>query len=386
MIKRLIIVMKLIGNDEGTNPVSIAKREGKRRNPLNWSQPDTRTSRLTDRGFTGHEHMDDFGLINMPVRRSLGEGGNGREPVPKSKAKSGYDPDLGLFLSPDPVLQDPANALNYNRYSYVLNNPLKYTDPSGYLFYYKGAWISNYKDWVSNPFGSSGGGRFESPATGGGSRRGDPRLDAYSDFVKSLGSSIDWREFYAQFGYKAKEIWKIGPNKIGVHYIDGKMEQLDFTSVASNSGDGRTYLDGDVIHSLNYNGLEQFEKGAVKYDLQDGVGIRTSALVQGYFSVDKYGRTRVSASVYSPEKNISINYVANVRLRNGDNLIGEYFLQPTGDYIRSSMYNYLGSANFTIPEVPGNVYMDIYIGYWVNDGAGAFNGTYYQNTFIMRGN
>ncbi len=158
---------------------------GKRRNPLNWSQPDTRTSRLTDRGFTGHEHMDDFGLINM----------NGRV----------YDPDLGLFLSPDPVLQDPANALNYNRYSYVLNNPLKYTDPSGYLFYYKGAWISNYKDWVSNPFGSSGGGCFESPATGGGSRRGDSRLDAYSAFVKSLGTGgielvITYTDWYQNKG------------------------------------------------------------------------------------------------------------------------------------------------------------------------------------------
>jgi len=42
-----------------------------------------------------------------------------------------YDPVTGRFLSPDPVLQDPANAQNYNKYSYVWNNPLKYTDPSG---------------------------------------------------------------------------------------------------------------------------------------------------------------------------------------------------------------------------------------------------------------
>lgn len=39
---------------------------------------------------------------------------------------------IGRFLSPDPVLQDPSNAQNYNKYSYVLNNPLKFTDPSGY--------------------------------------------------------------------------------------------------------------------------------------------------------------------------------------------------------------------------------------------------------------
>ena len=64
-----------------------------------------------DRGFTGHEHLDEMGLINM----------NGRM----------YDPDLGRFLSPDPFIQSPSNPQNYNRYSYCLNNPLKFTDPSG---------------------------------------------------------------------------------------------------------------------------------------------------------------------------------------------------------------------------------------------------------------
>ena len=64
------------------------------------------------RGYTGHEHLDEFQLINM----------NGRM----------YDPVIGSMLSPDPFIQDPTNSQNFNRYSYVLNNPLKYTDPSGY--------------------------------------------------------------------------------------------------------------------------------------------------------------------------------------------------------------------------------------------------------------
>ena len=62
-----------------------------------------------DRGYTGHEVMAGFGLINM----------NGRL----------YDPYLQRFLSPDNVVQEAANAQNYNRYSYCLNNPLRYTDP-----------------------------------------------------------------------------------------------------------------------------------------------------------------------------------------------------------------------------------------------------------------
>jgi RHS repeat-associated protein len=43
-----------------------------------------------------------------------------------------YDPHIGRFLSPDPFIQFPGIIDGYNRYSYVLNNPLKYTDPSGY--------------------------------------------------------------------------------------------------------------------------------------------------------------------------------------------------------------------------------------------------------------
>jgi hypothetical protein len=45
-----------------------------------------------------------------------------------------YDPTLGRFLQADPHIQAPKNSQSYNRYSYVLNNPMNYTDPSGYFF------------------------------------------------------------------------------------------------------------------------------------------------------------------------------------------------------------------------------------------------------------
>lgn len=66
---------------------------------------------VLDRGYTGHEHIQSMGLINM----------NGRL----------YDPKLHRFLQPDNFIQQIENTQNYNRYAYVLNNPLKYTDPSG---------------------------------------------------------------------------------------------------------------------------------------------------------------------------------------------------------------------------------------------------------------
>lgn len=56
-------------------------------------------------GFTGHEHDDELGLVNMRGRM--------------------YDPKLRRFLTPDPVV-------GTHPYSHVGNNPLRYVDPSGY--------------------------------------------------------------------------------------------------------------------------------------------------------------------------------------------------------------------------------------------------------------
>lgn len=72
--------------------------------------PDS-TFEHTTQGFTGHEHLDAVGIIHM----------NGRV----------YEPSLGRFLSPDTYVQFPEASQSYNRYSYVLNNPLSYRDPSG---------------------------------------------------------------------------------------------------------------------------------------------------------------------------------------------------------------------------------------------------------------
>lgn len=67
-----------------------------------------------DRGYTGHEHLQSVGLINMNARL--------------------YDPKLHRFLSADNYVQDPYNTQNYNRYGYCVNNPLKYTDITGNKF------------------------------------------------------------------------------------------------------------------------------------------------------------------------------------------------------------------------------------------------------------
>lgn len=90
---------------------------GKRR-LINW-RADSSDSLLNrdladeSRGFTGHEHLDHVALIHM----------NGRV----------YDPIIGRFISADPHIQYPESTQGLNRYTYVNNNPLSYTDPSGFF-------------------------------------------------------------------------------------------------------------------------------------------------------------------------------------------------------------------------------------------------------------
>jgi RHS repeat-associated protein len=98
---------------------------GRKRNPTNWlytsiANPPT----WLIRGYTGHEMLPQFGLINMNAHI--------------------YDPLLAHVLSPDNYVQAPDYTQSYNRFTYCFNNPLKYTDPSG----------SETEDWYKDNLGN----------------------------------------------------------------------------------------------------------------------------------------------------------------------------------------------------------------------------------------
>jgi RHS repeat-associated protein len=67
----------------------------------------------TDYGFTGEKLDASDGLMYYGVRY--------------------YDPLLGRFTQPDTIIPGAGNPQNFNRYSYVINNPLRYTDPTGHF-------------------------------------------------------------------------------------------------------------------------------------------------------------------------------------------------------------------------------------------------------------
>ena len=90
-----------------------------------------------NRGYTGHEHLPEFGLINMNARM--------------------YDPVIGRFLSPDPYVQMPDFSQSFNRYSYCINNPLIYTDLDGEIFgrifkWFRGTVSTAVIDFVDKAF------------------------------------------------------------------------------------------------------------------------------------------------------------------------------------------------------------------------------------------
>ena len=90
---------------------------GRRRNADDWTYYNITAPTLLKRGYTGHEHLDSFNLINM----------NGRV----------YDPIIGRMLSPD-IYTSANSTQGLNLYTYCNNNPIAFSEPSGYRAYGSG--------------------------------------------------------------------------------------------------------------------------------------------------------------------------------------------------------------------------------------------------------
>ena len=106
-----------VTNSAGAAVVNESYEAFGERRGSNWtgvpsSADNTQINTSTKHGFTFHENLTNLNLIHMQGRV--------------------FDPVIGRFMSPDPYVQAPLNSQSLNRYSYTLNNPLSYTDPSGF--------------------------------------------------------------------------------------------------------------------------------------------------------------------------------------------------------------------------------------------------------------
>ena len=152
------------------------------RRAVDWTRAQTRAERTawadgadahTSRGFAAHDQFDRSGLVDMGGRV--------------------YDPELGMFLSPDPVVANRHSAQDWNPYAYVGNRPLSRVDPTG--FAWAPAGCAN-DGWAAPcPRGMAGGG-FEGSV--------EPVISA----VLALAWRLHWSGHFGGEGFRSTFWWE----------------------------------------------------------------------------------------------------------------------------------------------------------------------------------
>jgi RHS repeat-associated protein len=240
-----------------TDPSGVVLEEysfdawGRRRNPANWNDNTSGiTNNIMIRGYTGHEHLDEVGIINM----------NGRI----------YDPVLGRFLQPDAFVQAPQYLQNYNRYSYVMNNPLKYTDPSGYEF-----------SDLNGAFGNFFNGLFGAQNMGSGF---NPNIQGNAQIAADIAYK------YSQVSAKIQLVaWSvaISAGTVGLGTMIGITGFVPGAIYGGISGAATGGLTGGARAYIND---EDVEKGAKKGAMWGGIIGGVSGGISGGIDATKHGR------------------------------------------------------------------------------------------------
>ncbi len=212
---------------------------------------------LSTRGFTGHEHLDEVGLIHM----------NGRV----------YDADIGRFISPDPIVQAPFMTNSFNRYSYAMNNPLKYTDPTGYSWQSSNTGTCNTDGSMRDSKGNRNG-SWSNNGRGGVSfrdRSGRSRNSQY--FTNSNNSNSEIPEFKS-----ISQVTKYDASASGVEAAEKLLADAIFATLSTPidiaiSGyqtvtalaDGNYKVAGSILVSATYGIAEKKVKAPATF-VKDG--------------------------------------------------------------------------------------------------------------------
>lgn len=221
---------------------------GKRRNVLDYSYNGLALLEATMKGYTGHQQMDDVGLVHMKGRI--------------------YDPTIGRFLGQDPFVQAPWNGQSFNRYSYVFNSPLSMWDPTGYLGCAAPGSDNDGKD-ACGSVGSKG------PSSAGGSGR----VSTVSELEKEVGITVGEVSVDPNTGRTV-----IGVTDAPVGY-EAEMEARGWTRVSGPHDTSTSGTKDKAAATPGLDGLSPESREAV------GGGVARDALVKnvaqkggGYFS------------------------------------------------------------------------------------------------------
>ncbi len=287
---------------------------GRLRNPVTQEPyaPGSEPELFLGRGYTGHEHLPWVGLINMNARL--------------------YDPVLGRFLSADQYVQSPDLSQNFNRYAYCLNNPLKYTDPSGNIVewiaagliylgynYYQGYIANNNQpnpfkwDWKNANYvaGFSTNGNGNSTVYGGVGWGSQAPISTVGYGTQSgFGCGIGANLYYPKSKYSEKE----QELRMVIHDIMNEQQSLE-EYVAANSY--TFYPQGGGLDNV-YPEFEILLTGRLLYNAVGDVIVSNAA-----------GTQTVYRAVNAAEK-ASINNSKNFLLKEGGTEV-KYFAKTLKD-------------------------------------------------------
>jgi len=239
-------------------------------NPTTGAATGFATSNTT-RGYTGHEMDASTGLINMNARL--------------------YDPVLGRFISADTVIPEPGNMQSFNRYSYVLNNPLLYIDPTGH------SWWTSFRDSFLVPVAQQVTTWVVAAVL---ITAGVDPMTAYGigGFTSSLIFGGNGRENITS-GIMAAATYKIGHSglKPGTRYLlHGALTAANFGVNGGNPAQGfllgltSATFNGAIVGVKTGNGFTDF---AIHVTLSAMVGGTTNAAMGGSFADGASNATRI---------------------------------------------------------------------------------------------
>lgn len=209
-------------------------------------------SAYSDRGFTGHQENRDLGLTYMNARF--------------------YLPGTGRFISADSMIPEPSNPQSFNRYSYVYNNPINATDPSGHL-----PGDDEDEDLTALPSIPPPDDTSDTvPAE-------TPYVEPYDDRAKR--ERLFWMKFRDEYIFRAR----LHGTKPFVVLVLGDKEKVSFNmsfgngvSVNTNGDISASFHEGLIGYDISYNDLSGELTETVLFGPQIGVeGMEFSPVVLG---------------------------------------------------------------------------------------------------------
>lgn len=236
------------------------------KNTLQSKLQDLDITNKNRRGFTDHEHLNEQQLIHM----------NGRV----------YDYNLGRFMSVDPVIQSPTSTQSVNPYSYIMNNPLAGTDPTGYAFIdiivRCGSNTPGCDDHIPDgPKDSSGqkGGSNNKDNSGpsGGSSRAPAPPNNGSGSVSNVAPGSNNPQNFGSLSQLSQN-WQYGNND---NFTKGYQQHTSQQGMDILSWTGP----GQAVDTFK-SGLDAYDRAVQEYS--DTGSITSSLLYAGMFFVEKY--------------------------------------------------------------------------------------------------